>query len=161
MHLARFLCSIEHGASPHVSGEGGKSLRLIAKIDIIGDRLVFFFHVVVRNARPNCDELICFGKGSGCSKTASITLKMALFAPIPSASVKIAIAVKPGALTSMRSENLRSCISLRAQRLNRINVCSASCREQTGNAYAIDASKIVGADKQRRIVRRNLVQLRR
>ena len=43
------------------------------------------------------------GYGSGRSRTASTTEKIAVFAPMPSASVKIATTVKPGDLRSMRS----------------------------------------------------------
>ncbi len=42
------------------------------------------------------------GYGSGSNNTVSITLKMALFAPIPSARVSTAMKVKPGDLTSCR-----------------------------------------------------------
>jgi len=41
--------------------------------------------------------------GNGRSMTASTTLKTAVFAPIPSASVATAIAVKPGDLRSRRN----------------------------------------------------------
>jgi hypothetical protein len=43
------------------------------------------------------------GYGSGRSSTAFTTLKMAVFAPIPSASATTAMMVKPGAFASMRS----------------------------------------------------------
>src|SRR5258707_504307 len=42
------------------------------------------------------------GYGSGCNNVASTTLKIAVAAPIPKAMVKIAMAVKPGALRSIR-----------------------------------------------------------
>jgi len=42
------------------------------------------------------------GYGSGRSKTALTMLKIAVFAPMPSASVKIAITLKPGCFRSMR-----------------------------------------------------------
>ena len=41
--------------------------------------------------------------------TLCTTLKMAVFAPIPSASVAIITAVKPGRAQSVRSPNCRSC----------------------------------------------------
>jgi len=41
--------------------------------------------------------------GSGRSSTASTTLKIAVLAPMPSASTKIAIRVKPGCLASSRA----------------------------------------------------------
>ena len=42
-------------------------------------------------------------KGSGCSRTALTTLKIAVLAPMPSASVRTAMALKPGFLDSMRA----------------------------------------------------------
>ena len=42
------------------------------------------------------------GYGSGLSSTPSTKLKMAVFAPMPSASVSTATAVKPGAFSSER-----------------------------------------------------------
>ena len=45
----------------------------------------------------------CSGYGSGLSKTASTTLKMAVFAPIPRARVSTATRVKAGCLRSWRS----------------------------------------------------------
>ncbi len=48
------------------------------------------------------------GYGSGRSRTPSMTLKMAVLAPMPSASVTRMASVKPGLLRSMRSANLRS-----------------------------------------------------
>jgi hypothetical protein len=44
-----------------------------------------------------------FGNGSGRSSTASTTLKMAVFAPMPKASVKTTTAVNPGFFQSIRS----------------------------------------------------------
>lgn len=41
--------------------------------------------------------------------TALTTVKIALFAPIPSASVAIATAVKPGDFINPRQANFRSC----------------------------------------------------
>src|SRR5215469_8096882 len=49
------------------------------------------------------------GYGSGRSKTAFTTLKMAVFAPMPSASVRTVTAVKPGFFPSMRAAYRRSC----------------------------------------------------
>jgi hypothetical protein len=43
------------------------------------------------------------GYGSGFSKTAFTTVKMAVLAPMPSASVRTATAVKPGFLRSVRN----------------------------------------------------------
>src|SRR5207244_8735064 len=47
--------------------------------------------------------------GSERSKTESRTLKIAVLAPIPRASVKTAIRVKPGFFASMRNANRKSC----------------------------------------------------
>jgi hypothetical protein len=47
------------------------------------------------------------GSGSGLSNTLSITLKMAVFAPIPSATVSTAMAVNPG----VRRNRRRTCSS--------------------------------------------------
>src|ERR1700736_678376 len=49
-----------------------------------------------------------FDTGSVFQKTALIWLKMAVLAPTPSASFRIAIALKPGAFTIMRAANRRS-----------------------------------------------------
>jgi hypothetical protein len=43
------------------------------------------------------------GKGSGWSRTTSRMLKMAVVAPMPKASVRMAVAAKPGLLRSWRS----------------------------------------------------------
>ena len=42
-----------------------------------------------------------WGSGTGFHSIASATLKMAVVAPIPSASVRMAVAVKPGALRKL------------------------------------------------------------
>src|SRR5438034_2680088 len=57
------------------------------------------------------------GNESGRNKTALTTLKMAVFAPMPSASVSTATAVKPGFFSNWRMANLRSF----TQRLHRIH----------------------------------------
>ncbi len=46
--------------------------------------------------------------GSGRKITAFTILKMAVFAPMPSASVSAATAVKPGFFRSIREANLKS-----------------------------------------------------
>src|SRR5690349_11560150 len=50
------------------------------------------------------------GKGSGRNSTEYTTEKIALLAPMPSASASTAMAVKPGDLKSTRDAYLRSCI---------------------------------------------------
>ena len=52
------------------------------------------------------------GNGNGCSTTALTTLKMAVVAPMPSASVSRATAVKLGCCRSNRSAYRRSCPEL-------------------------------------------------
>ena len=52
------------------------------------------------------------GNGNGCSTTALTTLKMAVVAPMPSASVSRATAVKPGCCRSSRRAYRRSCPEL-------------------------------------------------
>src|SRR6266571_4559750 len=74
--------------------------------------------------------------GSGRSRTVSITLKIALFAPMPRARVKMAMAVKPGAFANIRSAYFRSVSMivfadlLCAQRLDRIDQCGSTRRQQ-------------------------------
>src|SRR5437879_3690193 len=63
------------------------------------------------------------GKGNDRSTTPLTTLKMAVVAPMPSASVSTATAVKPGFFTNCRTANLRSFIS---QRLHRIDFCCST-----------------------------------
>src|SRR6185312_16389705 len=69
------------------------------------------------------------GYASGRNSTASTTLKMAVFAPMPSASVSTATAVKPGFFSNWRKANLRSFM---AQRLHRIEFCGAASRQPAG-----------------------------
>jgi len=47
--------------------------------------------------------------GKGCNNVASTTLKIAVVAPMPNAIVKMAMAVKPGDLRSMRTAKRMSC----------------------------------------------------
>src|SRR5262245_16809058 len=50
--------------------------------------------------------------GSGLSNTALTTLKIAVFAPMPRASVRTAVAVKPGFFINIRAPKRRSCQSV-------------------------------------------------
>src|SRR6266516_2959447 len=59
------------------------------------------------------------GNESGRSKTALTTLKMAVFAPMPSASVSTATAVKLGFFNNWRQANLRSFIVQTRLKLSR------------------------------------------
>src|SRR6202022_697868 len=106
------------------------------------------------------------GYGNGRNSTASITLKIALLAPIPRARVKMAMALKPGAFTNIRNAYFRSVSTivsaelLRPQRLDRIDQGSSSCWQQTRDQG--NRGKQHGRSaEQRRIVRRDLIELRR
>src|SRR2546430_175526 len=67
--------------------------------------------------------------GNGRNKTAFTTLKIAVFAPMPSASVSTATAAKPGFFRSWRKANFRSFIP---QRHHRIDLARAPGREPEG-----------------------------
>src|SRR5207249_9281147 len=69
------------------------------------------------------------GKGNGRNKTPFTTLKMAVFAPMPSASVSTATAVKPGFFRNCRKANFKSFI---AQSLHRIDSRRAACGQKAG-----------------------------
>jgi len=68
------------------------------------------------------------------------TLKIAVFAPMPSASVTITMNVKPGFLSRVRAPKRMSCQSIsmessflfRAQRNHWINFRCPPCRKKTG-----------------------------
>src|SRR5690348_7587544 len=77
----------------------------------------------------NCTSWPGSGYGSGLSRTALTTLKMAVFAPMPSASVSTATAVKPGCFNNWRMANLRSFIT---QRLHRIDFRGPARRQPAG-----------------------------
>src|SRR5206468_5873917 len=55
-------------------------------------------------------------------------LKIVVFSPMPSASVKTAIAVNAGDLRSWRKANFKSFISLGTKCLNRVDTCGAARR---------------------------------
>jgi len=59
-------------------------------------------------ARASRRSLSGWAKGSGRSKTALTTLKIAVLAPMPSASVRMATAVKPEFLRSVRTPKRKS-----------------------------------------------------
>src|SRR5579863_322186 len=76
-------------------------------------------------------SLLRLENGKGRMRKAFATLKMAVLAPIPRASVRTAMAVKPGFLNSIRTPNLRSWntprnIDLHPQRQVRRNGDSSS-----------------------------------
>src|SRR3989442_5911238 len=60
--------------------------------------------------------------GRGRNNTLPTTLKIAVFAPIPSASVSTVTTVKPGFLSNWRKANLRSLIT---QGFHWINFCGS------------------------------------
>src|SRR6185503_8687829 len=76
--------------------------------------------------------------GSGRKRVALMTLNMAVFAPMPSASVSTATAVKPGFFSSWRKANLKSfmsvvrlpCLSFRSTEAYIIHNESISCCSQ-------------------------------
>src|SRR3954471_10634805 len=81
--------------------------------------------------------------GNGRSSMVSITLKMALFAPIPSASVAIAMKVKPGDFSNMRTAYFRSFI---AQGFHGLNIHRATrgevdCGQRDGEECEHDAGE--------------------
>src|SRR2546426_485673 len=67
--------------------------------------------------------------GNGRRRMALTTLKIAVFAPMPSASVSTATAVKPGLFSSWRKANLRSFIT---QRLHWIDLCRVAGGQPAG-----------------------------
>src|SRR6476660_3286864 len=100
------------------------------------------------------------GNGSGFNNTALTTLKMAVFAPIPSARVSTATRVNPGDFRSWRKASFRSFMLLGAQSLNRVDTCSAARREQTRRQCDRREQNCCAAE-QHWVVRRNLIELRR
>src|SRR6266576_569377 len=89
--------------------------------------------------------------GRGRRRMVLTKLKMAVFAPMPSASVSTATAVKPGFFSSWRKANLRSFIT---QCLHRIDTRSASRRQpgseqrhqQEQQRHASERQRIGGFD---------------
>src|SRR5258708_27875829 len=70
------------------------------------------------------------GYGSGRRRTALTMLKIAVFAPIPRASVTIATAAKPGFLRNCRSASRKLFITKRG---DGIDACGAARGNETGN----------------------------
>ena len=68
------------------------------------------------------------GNGSGRNNALSTTEKIAVFAPMPSASVRTATRVNPGDLRSWRKASFKSFMSLSAQCLNGIDMRCAARR---------------------------------
>src|SRR4029077_11542851 len=86
-------------------------------------------------------------------------LKIAVFAPIPSASVRTATKVNPGDLRSWRKASFRSFMSLGAERLDWIDMRGATRGHQTSEERRTHEHDRGRANRQR-IVGRNLVKLR-
>src|SRR6267143_7049509 len=99
-------------------------------------------------------------KGRPRRKRSWIKLKIAVFMPIPSASVSTAIKVNPGDLRSWRRANLRSLILFCAQRDYRIDPCGAAGWYKTGKQSG-DGKSCGSNGHQKRIMRRDLVKLSR
>src|SRR5215469_6944233 len=76
-----------------------------------------------RRSRSAC------GSVSGCSTNLLNALKSAVFAPIPSASVRTATKVNPGDLRSWRKANLRSFMSFGSESNDWIHARSAPRRD--------------------------------
>src|SRR5439155_14498280 len=89
-----------------------------------------------------------------------MTLKMAVFAPMQSASVSTATKVNPGDLRSCRRANRRPFISFGTQSLNWIDKCGTPRRNQTREQRR-KCQHDRGRAKQERIVWGNLVELGR
>src|SRR5439155_23747433 len=68
-----------------------------------GSEVLVIEPVVVERLVTNTSSLSGSRNGSGRSTTARTTLKIAVFAPTPSASVRVATAAKPGFLRRRRS----------------------------------------------------------
>src|SRR5262249_48510912 len=96
----------------------------------------------------------------GFSSTALTTLKIAVFRPIPSASVRTAMRVNPGDLRSWRRAKRISFISLCAKRFDR-NDQSCAARWQQTRDERDRGKQDRRAAEQRGIVRRNFEELRR
>src|SRR5438552_12463028 len=90
-------------------------------------------------------------------KRSCIKLKMAVFMPMPSASVSTASEVKAGDLRSCRRANFRSFISFSAQSLNRIDMRGATRRKKTGEECG-HTEQHAGREKGERIAWADLVQ---
>src|SRR6267378_1675153 len=71
------------------------------------------------------------GYGNGRSRTALTMLKMAVLAPIPSASVRIATAANPGFLINWRSARRKLFIT---KRYHWIDPSGATRRNKTGSS---------------------------
>src|SRR5437667_12662059 len=93
-----------------------------------------------------CTILSGSRNGNGRRSTAFMTLKIAVCAPMPSASVSTATAVKPGFFSSWRKANFRSFIT---QCLHRINFRCAAGGQPAGEQCNAGEQKRNGGERQR------------
>src|SRR5205823_9692880 len=103
------------------------------------------------------------GNGSPLRNRSLIKLKIVVFSPMPTASVKTATQVNAGDLRSWRSANFMSVMSFilfGSQRGNWVDVCGAACRYQTSQQRGRREQNCCAAE-QHWVVRRNLIELRR
>src|SRR6266536_4658493 len=116
----------------------------------------------VRDLSPAvmCTTRCGSAKGSPRRKRSFIKLKIAVFSPIPNASVMTASTVKPGDLRSWRRANFRSFMSFSAQGFDWIDVRRAARRNQTSEQRR-ECQHDRGRSEQQWIVWRNLIKLRR
>src|SRR5437899_7777949 len=87
-----------------------------------------------------------------------IKLKIVVFSPMPTASVKTATQVNAGDFRSWRSANFTSFILFGSQGGNWINVCGAARGHQTREQRS-QAKNCNRPGEYKRIVRRDLVEL--
>ena len=74
-------------------------LEVLRRVRSVGFAGFAGFGILLHNPH----QLLRVGNGSGRSKIVLTTLKTAILAPMPSASISTAINVNPGALRSCRS----------------------------------------------------------
>src|SRR5437588_3332383 len=100
------------------------------------------------------------GNGSPLRNRSLIKLKIVVFSPMPTASVKTATQVNAGDLRSWRSANFISLILFGSQSGNWIDVCGAARRYQTSEQRGRCEQNCCDAE-QHWVVRRNSIELRR
>ena len=93
-------------------GDVGQRPRLFAVGDVVGDRRVEVVDVDAGRGLPEADQAVGSGNGSGFRRTVLTTLKMAVLAPIPSASVSrvasVNIGVRARRRAAWRTSRIRS-----------------------------------------------------
>ena len=93
------------------------------------------------DSKPTSTMRLASTPGSGLSSTALIQLKIVVLAPMPSASVRIATAVKPGACRARRTANRTSCSTPANRRARRLPVAAASCARSSIRSRRVPASR--------------------